>query len=153
MLPGSTTTTSISQGAALAQRLAERLDRELGGVVWRHERARDASPDRGDEDDRPLRLRTSGRNAWVTATWPTRFTSSVVPEVVESMLHRPAVADAGVVDEPDDAFLADRFPHLVPGRGDRAPLGHVDRDRREPVGTGLGERLRVLLLADPREHR
>ena len=101
----------------------------------------------------PGALRIRGRNAWVTATWPTRFTSSTLRRTSRSMVSTgPPSPTPGVVDQPDQTVLADRALDLVLGRLDRALLGHVDRDRGEPVRALLGQRLGVGLLADAREH-
>ena len=70
---------------------------------------------------RPFAARSAGRNACVTASWPTTFTSSWSAELVErEVLERRGDGDAGVVHEAVEA---------VDGRGgcgDRVGVGDVE---------------------------
>ena len=59
------------------QAVAERLERELGGVVGAEERRRDEAADRGDVDDPPAaRSAAAGSPPASSPIWPIRLTSS-----------------------------------------------------------------------------
>src|SRR5262245_19065828 len=75
-------------------------------------------------------------------------------EVIERLkLQRPRPNDAGVVDDPGHARVADRLRHGGAGRVDERWLGDVDEHRRERLRRTRLQRLAVDLLPDAFEDR
>ena len=89
----------------------------------------------------PWPRRTSGRKAWIIATGPKRLTSSWV-KIGHGLELEGSWRDAGVVDEPGKAAVADGVADDGHGGRDGLGIGDFDDDRRH-----LARRLRNKGLA------
>ena len=83
-----------------AQRVADRLDRVLGGGIGSGERHRHSPADGGDEHDPPARGAQGGQQRLRDGDLAEHVDVELLAQVVRmDQLERAAVADAGVVDE------------------------------------------------------
>ena len=100
---------------------------------------------------RPPARRIEGSIAWVTATWAVRLISiwrrkSSIGIVSSGLgIATPALLTSPS-RPPSSASIQRRR------RGDLLGVGDVEEERRDALGAGLAQRLRVRLLADPGEN-
>ena len=131
-----------SEGLHLhAQRVGQRLDRELGGRVEARERNRNQASDRADVHDEPAALLAKDRQHGAADS---QHAEEVRLEQLARLGRRrvldgPGQADARVVDHDVEPALP--LPDEVDGSADGDVVAHVHRDhRRRRLGRRRRER-------------
>ena len=134
-----------------AQRLADRLDRELRRVVRPHQHGGDLAADRADEDDPAASRPDERQHRLGHRDLPEHVHFQLLaPDLQRQVLQRAAPADASVVDHAVEAAAV--VGDLLGDRVNLRLIGHIQEHRQDPVRAPLAQPVRVLLAAHAGVH-